>query len=171
MTTDHIRYDILTQEAMRTVIRAALQDAATRGLLGEHHFYITFDTRLPGVKIPTRIRAQYPEDMTIVLQYQFWDLQVTDEAFEVGLSFNGTLERLFVPFSAIKSFADPSVKFGMQFTDPNETPAEGTAPAAETPGAAAAAPATDGASPEAAAPSPDDKPSAEIVRIDRFRKK
>jgi uncharacterized protein len=171
MTTDHIRYDILTQEAMRSVIRAALQDAATRGLLGEHHFFITFDTRLPGVKIPTRIRAQYPEDMTIVLQHQFWDLQVTDEAFEVGLSFNGTLERLFVPFSAIKSFADPSVKFGMQFTDPNETPAEGAVSAAETPEAIAGAPPPDGSQTDTVAPPPDDKPSAEIVRIDRFRKK
>jgi hypothetical protein len=174
MTTDHIRYDILTQDAMRGVIRTALQDAATRGLLGEHHFYITFDTRLPDVKIHQRVRAQYPEEMTIVLQHQFWDLIVTDVGFEVGLSFNGIRERLSIPFSAIKSFADPSVKFAMQFTELSETPAEDvTAPAAATPAPAeseGAAPPSSDSTPPAAA-SPDEKPSAEIVRIDRFRKK
>jgi uncharacterized protein len=167
MSTDHIRYDILTQEAMRGVIRAALQDAATRGLFGEHHFYITFDTRLPGVKLAPRIREQYPEEMTIVLQHQFWDLMVTDAGFEVGLSFNGVRERLGIPFSAIKSFADPSVKFAMQFTELTEAPAEGAAPPAEAP----TQPDEAGATAAAAPASPDEKPTAEIVRIDRFRKK
>jgi uncharacterized protein len=158
MTTDHIRYDLLTQEAMRSVIRAALQDAATRGLLGEHHFFIAFDTRAPGVKLPPRVQAQYPERMTIVLQHQYWDLEVTDEYFEVGLSFNSVRERLHVPFSAITGFEDPSVKFAMHFADPNETPGE-TAATPEAP------------APVEAAPGPDGKPTAEIVRIDRFRKK
>jgi hypothetical protein len=162
MTTDHIRYDLLTQEAMRSVIRAALQDAATRVLLGEHHFFIAFDTRAPGVKLPPRVQAQYPERMTIVLQHQYWDLQVTDEAFEVGLSFNSVRERLHVPFSAITGFEDPSVKFAMHFADPNETPGE----AAAAPEEAAPDEATSGET-----PGPDEKPSAEIVRIDRFRKK
>jgi uncharacterized protein len=177
MTTDHIRYDILTQDAMRGVIRTALQDAATRGLLGEHHFYITFDTRPPEVKIHQRIRAQYPEEMTIVLQHQFWDLIVTDVGFEVGLSFNGIRERLGIPFSAIKSFADPSVKFAMQFTELSETPitesgdtpAEDAAAPAPAKSEEAGTPSPDSA--PAAAASPDEKPTAEIVRIDRFRKK
>ncbi len=165
MTTDHIRYDILTQDAMRGVIRTALQDVAARGLPGEHHFYITFDTRAPAVKLSPRIRAQYPEEMTIVLQHQFWDLTVSDERFEVGLSFNGVRERLSIPFGAIKSFADPSVKFAMQFAD-LEAPAEDAAePATIEEPAPSEPPAT------ADTPAPEDKPSAEIVRIDRFRKK
>src|SRR5262245_60899170 len=159
MSTDHIRYDILTQDAMRGVIRTALQDAATRGLLGDHHFYITFDTRSPEVKLAPRIREQYPEEMTIVLQHQFWDLTVSETGFEVGLSFNGVRERLGIPFAAIKSFADPSVKFAMQFTDLNDPVEQAAAPAkAEEP-------------PPAAGDVAGDKPSAEIVRIDRFRKK
>lgn len=175
MATDHIRYDILTQDAMRGVIRTALQDAATRGLLGEHHFFITFDTRAPDVKLHQRIRAQYPEEMTIVLQHQFWDLIVTDVGFEVGLSFNGIRERLGIPFSAIKSFADPSVNFAMQFTELSESSAEeATAPdAAGTTPSVVDSDALPASAPEgAAAPAPtDEKPSAEIVRIDRFRKK
>lgn len=115
MTVDHIRYDILTQDALRSVVRTVLEDAAKNGLPGEHHFYIAFDTRAPGVKLSQRMRAQYPEEMTVVLQHQFWDLVVTDEQFEVGLSFGGVPERVLVPFAAIKSFVDPSVQFGVQF--------------------------------------------------------
>lgn len=115
MTVDHIRYDILTQDALRGVVRTVLEDAARNGLPGEHHFYIAFDTRADGVKLSQRMRAQYPEEMTVVLQHQFWDLVVTDEQFEVGLSFGGVPERVVVPFAAIKSFVDPSVQFGVQF--------------------------------------------------------
>ena len=115
MTVDHIRYDILTQDALRGVVRTVLEDAARNGLPGEHHFYISFDTRADGVKLSQRMRAQYPEEMTIVLQHQFWDLVVTDDHFEVGLSFGGVPERVVVPFAAIKSFVDPSVQFGVQF--------------------------------------------------------
>ena len=115
MTIDHIRYDILTQDALRGVVRTVLEDAARNGLPGEHHFYIAFDTRAEGVKLSQRMRAQYPEEMTVVLQHQFWDLVVTDEQFEVGLSFGGVPERVVVPFAAIKSFVDPSVQFGVQF--------------------------------------------------------
>ena len=90
MPVDHIRYDLLTQQALRAVVRRVIADVAKTGSLpGEHHFYITFDTRAPGVKMSTRLRAQYPEDMTVVLQHQFWDLVVTDTYFEVALSFNG----------------------------------------------------------------------------------
>jgi hypothetical protein len=115
MTVDHIRYDILTQDALRGVVRTVLEDAARNGLPGEHHFYIAFDTRADGVKLSLRMRAQYPEEMTVVLQHQCWDLVVTDEQFEVGLSFGGVPERVVVPYAAIKSFVDPSVQFGVQF--------------------------------------------------------
>ena len=115
MTVDHIRYDILTQDALRGVVRTVLEDAARNGLPGEHHFYVAFDTRSDGVKLSQRMRAQYPEEMTVVLQHQYWDLVVNDEQFEVGLSFGGVPERVVVPFAAIKSFVDPSVQFGVQF--------------------------------------------------------
>ncbi len=115
MPVDHIRYDILAQQALRGVVRTVLADAAKKGLPGEHHFKITFATAAPGVRLSDRMRAQYPEAMTIVLQHQFWDLAVGDEAFEVGLSFGGIAERLAVPFDAITAFFDPAVQFGFQF--------------------------------------------------------
>ena len=115
MATDHIRYDILAQEALRGVVRTVLADVAEKGLPGEHHFKITFATAAPGVRLSERMRAQYPETMTIVLQHQFWDLAVGDDAFEVGLSFGGVPERLAVPFAAITAFYDPAVQFGFQF--------------------------------------------------------
>src|SRR5438477_8547803 len=115
MAVDHIRYDILAQDALRGVVRRVLMDAAKNGLPGEHHFYIAFDTRAEGVRLSPRMRAQYPEEMTVVLQHQFWDLVVTEDNFEVGLAFGGITERLGVPFSAITGFSDPSVQFGVQF--------------------------------------------------------
>src|ERR1700742_1283128 len=115
MTVDYIRYDILTQDALRSVVRTVLTDAATKGLPGEHHFFISFDTRADGVILSPRIKAQYPKEMTIVLQHQFWDLTVTSDRFEVGLSFGGVRERLIVPLRAITAFADPSVQFALQF--------------------------------------------------------
>src|SRR6185312_5338816 len=117
MPVDHIRYDILAQEALRDVVRKVLVDAAKKGLPGDHHFFITFDTRADGARLSPRLREQYPEEMTVVLQHQFWDLKVTEAAFEVGLSFGGVIERLVVPFAAIKSFVDPSVQFGLQFEE------------------------------------------------------
>ena len=115
MAEDSIRYDALVQDALRGVVRELLRQAAERGLPGDHHFYIAFDTTSPGVRLSSRLREQYPTEMTIVLQHQFWDLHVTDHAAEIGLSFGGIPERLVVPFSAIKGFFDPSVKFGLQF--------------------------------------------------------
>ena len=188
MPTDHIRYDILAQNALRGVVRTAMADAAKRGLIGDHHFKISFDTTAPGVKLPQRLRAQYPEEMTIVLQHQFWDLEVTDEAFEVGLSFGGIPERLRVPFDAIVGFFDPSVNFGLQFTTIVEEEAEESAP---PPRSEAAPPkSAERKSPSKAFPTPrvvpppdkasetgpdkdPDKPTggAEVVRLDRFRKK
>src|SRR5437764_10724806 len=120
MAVDHIRYDILAQDALRGVVRRVLMDAAKNGLPGEHHCYISFDTRAEGVRLSPRMRAQYPEEMTVVLQHQFWDLEVTEAGFEVGVSFGGVPERLAVPFAAIKGFFDPSVQFGLQFQEVGE---------------------------------------------------
>ena len=185
---DHIRYDLLTQQALRGVVRDVLADAAKKGLPGEHHFYISFDTQAEGVRISDRLRAQYPEEMTIILQHQFWDLTVSDAGFEVGLSFGGIPEKLTVPLEAITGFFDPSVKFGLQFEEVTEgeaaqpTPAltqdkaagKKLRPAPAPPPAAAAPPPPPEKQPAVAAPEPaPDKPSGggEVVRLDRFRKK
>jgi uncharacterized protein len=175
MATDHIRYDVLAREALRGVLRRVLSDAAAHGLPGEHHFFITFLSKAEGVKLSPRLLAQYPEEMTIILQHQFWDLVVSEDRFEVGLSFGGVPERLVVPFNAIKSFLDPSVQFSLQF-EPSDAAAD--APTRSLPAAAAPA-----ASPAIAVPpataATDEKPDeptktgdgAEVVRLDRFRKK
>jgi uncharacterized protein len=135
MPVDNIRYDLLTQDALRGVIRTVLTEAATKGLPGEHHFFITFDTRAEGVRMSTRLKTSYPEEMTIVLQHQFWDLTVAEEDFEVGLAFNGIRERLHIPLRAVKAFLDPSVQFVLQFTV--EPEADPGAAKAEMPAAAA----------------------------------
>jgi uncharacterized protein len=171
MATDHIRYDVLARDALRGVLRRVLTDAAEHGLPGEHHFFITFLSTADGVKLSPRLLAQYPEEMTIILQHQFWDLVVTEDRFEVGLSFGGIPERLVVPFAAIKSFLDPSVQFGMQF-EPSEAAAE--APAAKLPVVPPPS-ALPVAAPEPAAESKEEpaktSEGAEVVRLDRFRKK
>jgi uncharacterized protein len=169
MATDHIRYDVLARDALRGVLRRVLTDAAEHGLPGEHHFFITFLSTAEGVKLSPRLLAQYPEEMTVILQHQFWDLVVTDDRFEVGLSFGGIPERLVVPFNSIKSFFDPSVQFGLQF-EPSDTAAE--APATNL----AAAPVASALPVPAAAAETQDPPAkpnegAEVVRLDRFRKK
>src|SRR6266849_2219670 len=125
MAVDHIRYDILVQDALRGAVRRVLMDTAENGLPGEHHFYISFDTRADGVRLSPRMLAQYPTEMTVVLQHQFWDLVVTESGFEVGVSFGGVPERLAVPFAAIKGFFDPSVQFGLQFEEIVETVTQG----------------------------------------------
>jgi hypothetical protein len=171
MPVDHIRYDILVQEALRGMVRDVLAEAAkNKGMPGDHHFFVTFDTTDEGVRLSDRLRAQYPEEMTIVLQHQFWDLKVADEWFEVGLSFGGVPERLVVPFHSIKSFFDPSVQFGLQFE-----PTDGATEEAPAANLAAPAPTSIAAVPTAAAEDQDEaaKPGegAEVVRLDRFRKK
>ena len=119
--TDHFRYDLLTQQALRGVVRNVLTDVAKKkGLPGDHHFYISFDTHAEGVRMSERLRAQYPEQMTIILQHQFWDLTVNERGFEVGLSFGGIPEKLGIPFEAINGFFDPSVQFGLQFEEVTE---------------------------------------------------
>ena len=115
MAEDLIRYDILAQEALRGVVRKVLAEVARTGLPGDHHFFISFVTHAPGVRVSQKLLAQYDKEMTIVLQNQFWDLKVTDTGFEVGLSFDGQPEILVIPFAAIKGFFDPSVQFGLQF--------------------------------------------------------
>jgi hypothetical protein len=171
MATDHIRYDVLARDALRGVLRRVLTDAAEHGLPGEHHFFITFLSTAEGVKLSPRLLAQYPEEMTVILQHQFWDLTVTEDRFEVGLSFGGIPERLVVPFNSIKSFFDPSVQFGLQFepADATEAPAEKlpAVPAASPAPLALTVPSTAEGQEEPAKPSE----GAEVVRLDRFRKK
>jgi hypothetical protein len=210
MPVDHIRYDILVQEALRGMVRNVLTDAAKNGLLGDHHFFVTFDTTADGVQLSDRLREQYPEEMRIVLQHQFWGMKVTDEQFEVGLSFGGVAEKLVIPFTAIKIFDDPSVQFKLQFetlaeiagedddefapgeplktvepkselrsefksefkpepkprTSGKQDPARANVPAGPSPDAPGAETGPDGP-PD----SPPDRPGAEVVRLDRFRKK
>ncbi|QBR70178.1 hypothetical protein CU048_01555 [Beijerinckiaceae bacterium] len=116
MAADLIRYDLLVQDALRGVVRKVLSDAARDGLAGDHHFYISFRTHARGVRLSSRMREAYPDEMTIVLQHQFWDLNVTDQAFEVGLSFKNIPEMLLIPFDAITRFSDPSAEFDLKFT-------------------------------------------------------
>jgi uncharacterized protein len=180
MAEEEIRYDVLTQNALRGVVREVLTQVQRDGLPGEHHLYIAFDTGADGVSISKRIKEQYPEEMTIVLQYQFWDLIVTNERFEVKLSFSNVPERLVVPFDAVKAFYDPSAQFGLQFGKPGaandsarqhmasalpdlvgEQPEEprGTESAAEDPAETANAEVVMS------------RPPAEVVQLDNFRKK
>ena len=167
MATDLIRYDVLARDALRGVLRQVLKDAAEQGLPGEHHFYITFISTAEGVKISARLLSQYPTEMTVILQHQFWDLIVTDDRFEVGLSFNGIPERLVIPFNSIKSFFDPSVQFGLQF-EPSEETTDAASPTAE-PLVTAGTASVDGDVTGNEPPQPSE--GAEVVRLDRFRKK
>jgi len=125
MTEDILRYDLMIEAALRDVVRETLSSVAKNGLPGEHHFYITFLTHFPGVEIPDYLKKQYPEEMTIVLQYQFFGLKLDDESFTVMLSFNNVKERLKIPLEAITTFADPSVNFALQFQSGNEADDEG----------------------------------------------
>lgn len=184
MAEDHIRYDILAQEALRGVMRKVLQEVARTGLPGGHHFFITFVTGAPGVRISSRLRERYPDQMTIVLQYQYWDLKVTETGFEVGLSFSDVPEKLEIPFSAVRGFYDPSVNFELEFDVKPEAVEPETKPVAvarkeATPRLAAAKPA------EGSKPKPGEKvgekqaeqepaeagKSADVVSLDSFRKK
>ena len=112
-----IDYEALAQVAMRSMVRMVLARVAKTGLPGEHHFYIAFDTQAAGVSLSKRLREKYPKEMTVVLQHRFWDLGVSDDRFEVKLTFDGIPERLSIPFAAIKVFFDPSVPYGLQFED------------------------------------------------------
>ena len=127
MPTDYIRYDLLVQEALRSVVRKVLGDAARNGLPGEHHFNIAFKTQAPGVVIPPAVLQRYPDEMAIILQHEFWDLEVTNDAFAVSLNFSRKPERLTIPFDSITGFSDPSVPFGFKLepraaSEPAKTP-------------------------------------------------
>jgi uncharacterized protein len=155
---DLFQYDKMVERALRGVVRDALTRVAQEGPRGAHHFYIGFATGMPGVVIPDSLRERFPEEMTIVLQHQFWDLEIGEESFSVSLSFQKQLERLTIPFAAIRNFADPSVNFALEFAEP---------PAAE-PKAIGSLPAPK----PAAEPSPEgERPAAEIVTLDSFRKR
>ena len=166
---DLLRYDKMVEAALRGVVREALARSATHGLPGAHHFYITFKTAFEGVELPDHLHAKHPEDMTIVLENQFWDLSVEEDHFAVTLSFQNKPERLVIPFEAILSFADPAVKFGLQFQQVSPANEAGEATVAsnsddESDSEADAAPAA------AKKAKPADK-SAQVVTLDQFRKK
>jgi hypothetical protein len=168
MSEDLMRYDLLTQQALRGVVREALQRVRASGLPGEHHFYISFDTRHAGVVLSERLRARHSQDMTIVLQHQFWNLTVDDHAFEVELSFNDVPERLVIPFAAIKSFFDPHAKFALQFetvVEPVETKPVLEAAKADRPALPKPAASAD------EAPGTVKETGEKVVVLDQFRKK
>jgi hypothetical protein len=151
---DLLRYDKMVESALRGVVREALARTAAKGLPGAHHFYITFRTGFPGLTLPDYLARQYPQEMTVVLEHQFWDLDVAEDRFSVTLSFQNKPERLVIPFEAITAFADPAVKFGLQF---QQGAAEGEIESAEP-------------VPPAAAEAKAEKPG-EVVALDAFRKK
>ncbi len=153
-----IRYDLIVQDAMLSVVRRVLQEVEKTGLPGDHHFYITFATNYPGVVMPDALREKYPDEITVVLQHEFEDLAVTNDSFKVTLWFNGNESCLNIPFYALKAFFDPSVKFGLQFNvvmQPEETADTKTeaAPSTETPDDTEA------------------KGEAKVISLDSFRKK
>jgi hypothetical protein len=158
MPEDLIRYDILAQEALRGVVRKVLSEVVKTGLPGEHHFFISFVTKAPGVRMSQRLLEQYDKEMTIVLQNQYWDLKVTETGFEVGLSFDGQHELLGIPFSALKGFFDPSVQFALRF-DVNEDTSEETG---ET---------SDGTVPVPVGAPAEEVPGEKVISLDSFRKK
>lgn len=171
MGQDHIRYDILAQDALRSVIRKVLIEVAATGTLpGDHHFFITFLTGAPGVRISQHLKAKYAEQMTIVVQHQFWDLKVTETLFEIGLSFSDTPEKLVIPFNAIRGFYDPSVNFELEFdvAAAEEEDSEG-AEITAYPIASVEKPAET----EAEAKNGDDgkKEGGSVISLDSFRKK
>jgi hypothetical protein len=184
MAEDHIRYDILVQEALRAVMRKVLTEVARTGLPGNHHFFITFMTNAPGVRISSRLQERYPEQMTIVIQYQYWDLKVSEAGFEIGLSFSDIPEKLEIPFSAVRGFYDPSANFELEF-DPKqdaeaaepETPAPVETLKSPRPAKKQDAEAGKPAAKEKHKPAKSEQPAAEagkgadVVSLDAFRKK
>jgi len=184
MATDLIRYDLLVQDALRSVVRRVLADTARTGLIGDHHFNIAFKTQAPGVVAPAAVKTRFPDEMSIILQHEFWDLVVTQDAFEVSLHFSRKPERLVVPFDSITGFSDPSVPFGFKLEPRVPEPAASRAPAAAVKPESAPAPAP--AKTASAKPAPQPAPAksgqkaekpaepageAKVVSIDAFRKK
>jgi hypothetical protein len=188
MATDLIRYDLLVQDALRSVVRKVLSDTARSGLVGEHHFNIAFKTKAPGVVVPLTVKQRFPDEMSIILQHEFWDLVVSQDAFEVSLNFSRKPERLTVPFDSITGFTDPSVPFGFKLEPRVSEPAASPAPAAakrrEPPPAPAkpalpkpalpkspAQPVSAGKPAQRAENPAEPAGEAKVVSIDAFRKK
>jgi len=192
MATDLIRYDLLVQDALRSVVRKVLSDTARAGLIGEHHFNIAFKTNAPGVIVPAAIKQRFPDEMSIILQHEFWDLIVAQDAFEVSLNFSRKPERLTIPFDSITGFTDPSVPFGFKLEPrvpeaapepaPNRAssparPAQSASPSSAKPAPSKlsrAKPAAEQAAGKPAAPSEkaaEGSGEAKVVSIDAFRKK
>ena len=191
MSKDLIGYNTLVENGLRSVVREALRRVAEEGWPGTHHAYITFKTAAPGVEVPDFLHTRYPDELTIVLQHQFWGLEVEDDSFSVTLSFNKVGHRIVVPFTALTSYADPSIKFGLQFGVAPEARGEVTAPEAdEKPAkrkargkkaepedrATGSVPAAGGEKtpPEAEAEEDTDAPGSngeKVVALDHFRKK
>ena len=197
---DRFQYDALVDDALRSVVRRVLIQVGEKGLPGSHHFYISFRSTDPGVEMPDYLRAKYPEEMTIVLQHQYWDLQIHEDFFEVTVSFNKLQEHIKVPFTALSAFVDPSVRFGLQFDRKDKSGAEKLeAPGAQAgaatgsdpvqlpvpekrPQLSAPAESKAEAKPETAAPVPSSGAASEsaakpaddpskVVKLDSFRKK
>lgn len=192
MSDEPLRYDKMVESALRGVVRQALGEVGKRGLPGQHHFYITFFTNFPGVSMAEHLRARYPVEMTIVLQYQFDDLRVEEEGFSVRLSFNNTPELLVIPYAAVTTFADPSVNFALQFQPMVGDDTEEEEPEApRRPALKAVGPDDEDFTPPEAAPRPqspvrpveqardegkddgdgDGEPRGQVVTLDAFRKK
>ncbi len=188
MNITTLSYERMVEDALRGVLREALRITAKQGLPGAHHFYITFDTTAPGVQISASLKALHPNEMTIVLQHQFWDLQVEEERFAIGLSFHGVQQRLSIPFAAVTAFADPHAKFGLQFhvefeersgadedADLDNEDAEPTNDALPVDSAKVSQrlKGSRKAAPLAAVKAPDDEngESSKVVTLDAFRKK
>jgi hypothetical protein len=182
MGADFIRYDLLVQDALRSVVRKVLGDAAKDGLRGEHHFNISFKTHAPGVALPNSIKQRYPDEMAIILQHEFWDLTVAAEHFEVSLNFSRRPERVSVPFDAITGFSDPSVPFGFKLEPRAADPAVAPAPQSTAAPTSMPAKSAKSAAPKAeavakkeeggkAAANAAEGESHKVVSIDSFRKK
>ncbi len=168
MSEDFLRYDLMIEAALRDVVRETLEIVGRDGLPGEHHFYITFSTRFPGVEIPEYLKKQYPDEMTIVLQYQFFGLKIENDCLQVSLSFNNIKERLRVPIEAITTFADPSVNFALQFQGSGED--EEAEENKESASIETMTP-TNGKTPDGKTPPDKDGKRGEVISLDKFRKK
>jgi uncharacterized protein len=183
MSKDFIGYQVLLDAALRGVVRDALRRIEKQGLVGSHHFYLTFKTGFPGVDIPSFLTEQYPDEMTIILQHQFWGLKVYDDYFEVALTFRKLPATLTIPFQALTKFFDPGVPFGLEFKTAEAEVKQGHIAMAPDPDAEPSAESGVEPGPESAAESKDDEPkeppahvekpsgAGEVVSLDSFRKK
>ncbi|MFA5119814.1 SspB family protein [Zavarzinia sp.] len=173
MGKDYMNYSAMVQDALRGVVRLALNRVAAQGLPGNHHLYLSFKTTAPGVDIPDYLRERYPDEMTIILQHQYWGLKVSDSGFEVQLNFNKMPERLVIPFDAMTGFFDPSVQFGLQFQPTGEASARPAAatPAAGEPASFVPAKREDTAPTAEAEEKTAGEKRGEVLTLDAFRKK